>query len=323
MKSMSNSFIFKELIDGNNLRNKIKNINLDRDYVSPSRISAIETLNKKFNFPLKTEVMKYLNTNKIKIIYNKDNAFPRYMNIVVRKDSIRGAYAIVDITNYATLIEKGSYAEVDNDGRPIEILPKILYTFLLNATISIIFADKGDKMLYETNLYRWASMSYTKLVCKILDKMMGIGINEERSDVVHYLVSKFFLISVVGMNDIESTNKIAMLSVYDNTSYEFLNEMEIDLKKKRPNYNMYSDINNFFIVLQGLATLEKLNFRSFMEQWLRMYGETTMLAVDYLPSFISLTFSTEINAGINKDYIIDNVAGRTNSKVISEFCKLV
>jgi len=54
-----------------------------------------------------------------------------------------------------------------------------------------------------------------------------------------------------------------------------------------------------------------------------MYGESTLLAMDYLPAFLNMIFASIVGGNLNKEYIIDSVAGKTNNKAFMEFSKLI
>lgn len=316
MKTLNDSTIFKELINGNKIRNTIKNVNILRDQIDNSRLTEqLMTIDKKYNFPLKHEVLNNLNTGKIKIIRNDDNAFPRYLNTVVKKENGVGnsLISIVDITNFST---------ISRDNNSVSIQPKQLYALLQNATITLSLVNNWDRFVYNTSLVQWSSISYSKIVCKILDKMMGINISEERSDLVHYLVAKFFLRGVLGLPDAVSLDSIAIMSTYNGNTYEYLKEMEMNMLTSYEG-NPYDNIITFFKFLSNLETMKRLSFRTFMEQYLRMYGESTMLSLDYFPAFISMIFSTSVSSGLSKEYMIDFVGGKSNIKIISEFSKLI
>ena len=72
-----------------------------------------------------------------------------------------------------------------------------------------------------------------------------------------------------------------------------------------------------------LKDLIKLNIRTFIENYVRMYGESSILSIDYLPSFYHLILSSVISGNLVKDSMIDNVSGKFNSKIYLAINKLI
>ena len=54
-----------------------------------------------------------------------------------------------------------------------------------------------------------------------------------------------------------------------------------------------------------------------------MYGEGSLLALDYLPSFIQMISSSVIGGNLVKDYFIDSVSGKSNNKIYVQFCSIL
>ena len=60
-----------------------------------------------------------------------------------------------------------------------------------------------------------------------------------------------------------------------------------------------------------------------MENFTRMYGEGSLLALDYLPSFIQCICGAAIGGGLNKDYMYESVAGKIIQNLYLTISKLV
>ena len=62
--------------------------------------------------------------------------------------------------------------------------------------------------------------------------------------------------------------------------------------------------------------------RSFTENWVRMYGTGFALAIDYLPSFLGMLFSTVALGGLVKDPIFNSICDREIIGAYSAFAKM-
>ena len=162
-------------------------------------------------------------------------------------------------------------------------------------------------------------IAYCKLAGKILDKLFAINIDPFRMDLLYFLLAKFFLINLCDRSNNETVDNIAYNSCCLNgSSLNLIKEEELNLNK-----NLYQDIFKFFNTITSINSLSTLNIRTFIENWTRMYGESTLLALDYLPSFLSFIYGTAINANIAKDYIVENTAGKAILESYIEFGKLL
>lgn len=309
-KKLSDSFIYTELLKNNLLDEKLKGVNPLIDKIPDEKIAdSIDTIRKKFNFELKGNIFELLNSNKIVLIMNTSKPIPRYINVFGKK--VNGQPVVV--------IDISSYGKYNNEGN-INIFPRTLYGLLQNALVLYTVTTKFPKIERNTTLAIVTSLGYAKMFCHVLDKILGININPVRSDISYFLVTKFFLKCIYGYEDSEeSINNIARNNTINKSELSLLLEMENELNKEK----LYNHFMDFCRELNKLEGFKRLNGRNFIDNYLQMYGEASMLSIDYLPSFISVILGTNVAAQINKDYIIDSVCGKENRKIISEFAKIV
>lgn len=309
-RRLTDSEVYQQMAKTRNLETKIKNFCPVRDKVSFEKMSdTMEIIRKKFNFNMKADIMELLNNDKIIIVYNRENAMPRFMNVFGKK--VNGEVVVlVDIT---------AYANIDKNGN-IDIFPRTLYGLLQNAMILYYVTTKFHKIEISNPLATFSARAYTKLVCGIMDKILGININPTRSDIAYYLTAKYFLINVYGYEGNEGTiNDFARNATINNTELNLLKEIENELDTKK----LYSNFMNFMEEISRLDGFHSLQFRSFMEQYLRQYGEASLLSVDYLPSFLALIMGTNVSAQLNKDYIISSICSKEAVRITTEFAKII
>lgn len=307
MKKLSDSSLFKEMLAGPKLTKNIQGINLDRDRIPLANLSEqLNTINKKMNFSTKGQVFSYLNNGSIVLFNNPEVSLPKYL-ATFGKMGQNGLISVVDLSKYAVVRENS-----------IDVFPRTLYGLLQNAMVLLELSNNWNKYTMNIDFIKNSAISYSKLVGKVLDKTFAINIEPVKSDLIHFYLAKFFLINMCEKSNNETTNNIAYKSCFNGTKLEMILEEE-----KQFDENVYESIFNLFLNLKKLNGLENLKIRSFVENWVRMYGEGTILALDYLPAFVGMIFSVAIGAGLHKDHLIDSVSSRSNAKMLFDFGKLI
>ena len=304
MKTLNDSAIFNQMIRKPDLINAMKVINASGDKLSPSDFeNEITIINRRFNYGTKGISLDYLCDGKIILINKPHLKIPRYISIFGMK-MMGELKVVVNLSNYIS----------KKDG---SIAPKILFAYLQNAMISYELATRWGSFVNNVALMTQSAISYSRLVTKIFDKLFAIDIDKNKSDLISYIFAKFFLITVCDRENTETTKNIAQKACFNGTSLKYLEMMEQE-------YGLvYNDIFSLFEILKGIEGLNSVNIRSFIENFVRMYGENSVLALDYLPAFYHMIFSSVISGGLYKDTMIDNVSGRFNSKIYTQIIKLL
>lgn len=310
LRSLNDSAIYRELAYNSELQHNLKNIGGYNSAISKEKIEdSVNTITKKFNFEMKSDVLNAYNKGNIQLIRNIDFSLPRFLNVIGKK--VNGKPVVyVDITPYAK----------EGPNNTLDVFPRTLYGLMQNGFVLYSYITRFDKISRSVGLAKYGSAAYSKLVCTIMDKILGINIRPARSDIAYFLVNKFFLLNVMNYEADEKTiNDMAYNNTINKTNIELLKEMEGILNRDK----LYEDIFSFFLELNKLEGFKSLNIRSYIEQYLRMYGEASMLSLDYFPSFISMILGTNVTANINKDFIIDSICSKDSRYIVSEFAKLI
>ena len=173
-----------------------------------------------------------------------------------------------------------------------------------------------NRYVTNINIIKSSSIAYSKMVGKILDKLYAIKIDQFKSDLIHFLIAKFFIINLCGRLNTENTDEIAYASCFNKSTKTLIIEEASSLDERM--------FDSFELFIKEISTLgmKNLNVRIFIENFARMYGETSLLGIDYLPAFLSIIFGTAINANLGKDSIILTIAEDHVQHAYVEFFKL-
>lgn len=309
MKRITDSAIFQKTLLNKSIITNLKNIVIERDKVDLNKLEEpINIINKRINFPTKGAIKINLKKENIILISNPIINLPKYLSSIGKIYNNR-LVSIVDISKYTVLSKDGKY---------YDIYPKTLYSLMQNGLITLELFNNWNKYTNNIEIIKNSAIAYSRLMGKIMDKILAINIDPYRSDVVNFFLAKFFLVNVCDKADNDTINNIAYNACFNESSLKIVLMQEENFKD-----NAYSTIMNFFDNLKSIKGLNELSFRTFLENWVRMYGDSTLLAMDYLPSFLSMTYGSIISGNIAKDAIIETIAGKYIAKSYTEFCRLL
>jgi hypothetical protein len=309
MKKITDSALFKQVATNSSVINSIKEIYVDRDRIDTEKLDeAINIINRKMTFATKGKTMAHLNQGNIVLISNPLIRLPKYLNTLGKAHAGK-IVSIVDISNYANLNKTtGLY----------DIYPKTLFNLIQNGAILVELVNNWNRYTTNMNIIKYGAIVYAKLVGKVMDKLFAVSIDNFKHDLVSFFLAKFFLINMCGKVDSETIDNIAYNACFNKSSLKLIKEEE-----EKFDEDAYEDIFKFFENLRFIKGMQDLNVRSFVENWARMYGESTLLALDYLPSFLAMIFGSVVNGNVAKDYLIESVAGKFISSIYTEFSKLL
>lgn len=313
-RSLNDSKLFQEIVMNGKLRDTIASIRKE-DALDLSKLEEpLTTLEKRVNVVLKDYILRDLKSGKLKVICTNDkNRLPRYLNALGKRDVDGNIYYYSEISHYCKNIDKNGN---------VDIFVKDLLALLQNAYIIKLLNENWNGYALNSSLMIYGSKVYSRLLGKIMDKQYAINIDPVKRDVVHFLLAKFFVIGMCGVDETpdseEMINNIALKSAIDpkftmDTVNRYFNGF-IDIS-----YDDFTNILTFFDLLKKIDGLNKISIRSFVEQYVRMYGEGTLMSLDYLPSFISLCHAVSIGSNIHRTYLIESVCDKDINKYVSEF----
>lgn len=314
-KTLGQSYLFQEIVRNDKCMNAIKNLNISNAIELDKLSDVLSTIDMRVRSILKDDVLTMLKNGKI-ILLNTDRSdrLPRYLTTVSKKSS--------NTSKYHDYYVELSYniRNVNKTTGNIDIPVVDLYALLESAYINFCLQNAWNKVANNMNIMIWGSRAYSRLMGKILDKQYAVYYESSKRDVVHFMLAKFFIMNMCGYEDI-TENVIDSITIRQSVQLKVPDIKAILGNTETP--STYDNIFNLFECMKKIHGLEKLNIRSFVENYVRMYGESSLMSIDYLPSFLYMMHSTTQNSSIYRSYIINTVVEREASKLVIEFGKLV
>ncbi|AMS01365.1 virion protein [Bacillus phage AR9] len=309
MKKITDSALFRQVVANESVVKSIKNIHVSRDRVDITKLDeSLNIISRRITFPTKGKTMQYVNKGDIILINNPTIKLPKYLS----------TFGKVEGGKIVALVDIGYYSTVNKTTGMYDIYPKTLFNLMQNGTILLELVNNWNRFTNNMTILKNGAIVYSKLVGKVMDKLFAINIDDYKLDLINFFLAKFFLINLCGKTNNDTVDNIAYHACFNKSSLKLIKEEEM-----RFDNNAYEDIFKLFDNLRDIKGMKDLNVRSFVENWARMYGETTLLGLDYLPSFLSTIFGAVVNGNISKDYIIESVAGKFINSIYTEFSKLL
>lgn len=305
LKSTNQSYIFNMLNKNNAINNTVKEL-LRAEDVEPSSIEEqLMIINKRYNEPLKREVLRAYDEGKIRLKYSKEIKLPTAMPFILIKSS-GGVVAVISLSTYSYKLEKSGDMSID---------PKKLYTLMESAYIALKYTTNNLRYASASNLLTHGSIMYANMVYSAINKKFNIGMDKKKSELVMYFSAKFFMINVLAKN-------IDAMEIINNTAKKnckTLSSMVIAEADDEFEINAYKDISVFMEEVSRVCDIHGLNVRNFLSTYMQMYGEGTLLGLELFPYFMMNICSAEHGAFMNNQYMFENIIEKDGPKLYGVF----
>ena len=280
----------------------------------------IATINSYYKFALKTNVLDALKRGDVvPMLFPKgitaQHKIPTCLPfILVPSNGNIKAIAIID--NYATM---------DKDTALIDIDTQKLYTFLETAYIARAIQLGFRKIRSHTSMYTNGSSIYAHMFTRLLNKRYALNINKSAYQKIIFLSSKFFMLNLLQLPDSTMIDNYALRDAKDIDKMS-ISRLEEAIMSSSDGH-AYDDIAQFIKGVAGcghLVTngLNQLEVRSYMTDFIRMYGNSALFGLEHLSYFIFNIFSTMNGAFLNNQYAFKDIIGKSGSDLYGYICNV-
>jgi len=310
MKRLIDLHLFKYLNSNGNLTNELLKLNSP---VNRMRLEDLDEqlniINRRFNYSLKNKVMSEVLSGNIIPLFNEETInLPTYVPGVLYNDNGK-VVVLVNLTNF------GKYDKEKN----FIINERVLFALFQTATIMRELFLKENKVLMNTTIVKTSAIAYAKIVGRVLDKKYAINLNRMRSDQVYYVLAKFFLIHILGRTEGENVNNMAYAACYNGTSKTTILSTDEIFDE-----DAYSSFDLFITNLAKLDGIGKLTQRELLNEFISMYDTPNILAIEFLPYFYSMLFTSMIGAPVSSSiYKVDALVSKESVVIYNELGRLL
>lgn len=293
----TNSEIFNSA-KTNQIVSSLQRINPDKFYSEKEINKNLENIRWRMHSPVKAAVMRNIENGMIKFFQDEKVILPIWLN-----------YLPVDVSGRKMILVNTAYYNQNKSGDTLELYPMTFAALAQNALVSKTCGEKFNSLLNRSQFYRTTARVYATLATKIFDKMFAITLNPKMNTFINFLFAKFALVNQMQMNDREEINDIAY-NIVPVHGLSITDTLQIEQGMLDNDHALYTSILHLLDGISKIPDFNKLRPNLYIDQYVRMYGETSLLALDYFPAFLQMIYSADQNAGLNNEFIIQKTAAK-------------
>lgn len=310
MKTLSSIYLFQFANTDGSLLTKMQGYNKTLDNLDLKHLDEyMRTIGKRFSFPLKSKIIDDVSHERVIPLYNRERIqvpifIPSFLYL--DKDKVK---ALVNLTKFGDITKEGNFNIQINQ----------LYALLQCGTVLLGCFNNWNRITINQSISRLGVMIYSKLMLKILDKMFVVNIDPIKSDQLKFLSGKFFLLNQLERSNSDLINNMAYNACTNDTTMSTIMKMNDEIDPIA-----YTNINEFLKVIASHFTgMGSLNIKDFLNEWLKMYDQTTLFALEYFPFLCHMVMSVAVSAHLNKEYVIENLLTKEIDKFMNEISNII
>lgn len=304
MKDLNSTFLFKQFDETIGITKKVTTV-MSSDptiYRYEDFLDEFKVMDR-YTFPGKNSIITQVKRGNIKMLYSVVEQIPSAIHTLLT----------VNHGDYGAYTNISNYAGMDSNGK-IKIDTISLYTLLNFSAIDLAFHTQFRSISRDANLRKYAMHSYVNLFMRVLNKLYSLNVNPTSYDKVAYLVAKFFLINLAGMEDgkiVDDTAKI----VSRDTHTKILDMADIGMSG-----DAYTSIDKFIHALsKTIPNLSNITLREVTNDYMKTYGTNTVLALEYYPALVAMLTTVVTGVRLNKKDSIETAVGKIGVKCFEHF----
>lgn len=149
-------------------------------------------------------------------------------------------------------------------------------------------ALKSNQRLLE-NLTKLYTSLFSQAVVRTSSTSLG-GVGSFNNEMLTYLTAKFFLLYALELNSEDTASQLAFKLTTRTQTLDALKLFEENTGIS------YESLSSFLETLGSALFNSPMDIHKFSLNWVSMYGEGTMLAIEYVPFFIHFMLATRVGA---------------------------
>ena len=177
-----------------------------------------------------------------------------------------------------------------------------------------MFILRNSTKLQSSQLVRPSVKIYSHIVAECLNRKFSIKLDQDTFNTVMYVVSKYFVKTVMGCSVDESVLDSYCLSGCINPNLPILKKTLAEFDD-----DVYKNIQTVLTALANHPRLKgrlgKLTVGGFTESYINMYDASMLLALENYPYFVFNVLSVNARTYINRYQMLENIVGDDGKKL--------
>lgn len=301
MRQLGNTELYKLHLsqgESNAIIAQVQKLSNNIAIISPQDIEeqllSLKTASKRSFYALLSEALALYEQRGLIRLFNLGSTgsgrsqIPSYMPILMHGVKSKINPGIVDKVAFVNMYKIGNWAA--DESRYINLSAATdLYACLESGLITYKLSGQGmhKRAFDDKNVLEYLTKIYTNLFAQTLIKTkMTFGSQDFQSDAANFIIAKFFLLYVLMKQPTEFVDDLAYLTATKRSSLEALKSFE------EASMIDYSSLTGFLATFGDAFFNDKVNLIEFENNWLKMYGEGMVFAIEYVPYLLHFLFAS-------------------------------
>ena len=183
------------------------------------------------------------------------------------------------------------------------VKPNIMIAHLISAKNNMIYYALPGALLKKSSDLILMAKCFSKLFTHVIDYIANISVLSEQREKCRYLSAKYFLTTVAGLDDEERIEDIAIKAAD-------ITESQARIFSISTSNVTFDSLPSFIDDLKEVFKIPKLSITLVIEKFMHLYGVGTVLALEFLPAFLSLVTDAYCGVYLNMQKTIEKVLGK-------------
>ena len=311
LKSIRDTYVYSQLNKDGAFEKNIKSL-LEKGFVPTEKMleNQISIINSYYKYPLKTLVMDAYKSGTVKPMM-----FPVGISVTLKLPTCLPFILVAGSVNPNAVAVIDNYAIMEKNSEVITIDKLKLYMLLEGAYIARGIQITFNTLRQNTTMYVDAANIYAHMFTRVLNKKYALNVNKIAYQKVMYIAAKFFLLNLLQMNETETVSRYAA-KVAPDIPDTTLMRLDDELKTTQSFESIEKLIQGIarcsYLIISGLNTL---TMREYIRDFIGMYSNTALFALEHIAYFLFNIFSTVNGAFLNNQYSFNDVIGHTGAKI--------
>ena len=296
MRKLNDIELYKRYLSAselNNIRSAITmKLNQNVGNIAPEQIQPelvqLRTRSKNSYFALLSDALALYEQRGLLKLFNLGTTnsgrspIPSYMPFIAAPGSTPNDRAI-----YVNMYRIGNWAQDESSYNNLSAGTD-LYACLETGVIAYKMTVQGmaDKVFESKQVLEYLTKIYTSLFAQTMVKTKTKFGSEFQTDAAYFMIARFFLLYVLGKSDTGMTDDYAYMAITHRSSMEALKAFEAN------NMINYDSLSGFLKSFGETFFSEGIILSEFENNWVRMYGEGMVFAIEYVPYLLHFLFAS-------------------------------
>ena len=314
--NLSNSYQWNMMNQKGFVTDRISDILKNGKQVSPEEVSmALNTIRNRLKSPIITQVLDSLKSGRINMVYAEQIKIPLYLPFIILQPS-KSSFAGVIFLNHCECSPGEN--EYNVDARKLKVSLESCYLALRMIKLDTAHNTK----LVSPSIIRPATKIYAHTITECINRKYSIKLDQTVFNQVIYMVSRYFIGTVLGYNPDSTTME----------NFCMYNCMNPDLGSIRIvndqfNQEDFKNIGTFITKLVSIPELQgrlgKLNVSSFIQMYVNLYNAPMTLALETFSYLVYNIIAVLNTTYINNYHMLKNIIGDDGSKLYAQLITIL